>query len=76
MKSLLNNEVNQVGGSRMSVNPCYKYVDCSYIQGVLATGSSNRCPADMNNSGANYIKLDTAKDRELTEVTYLVNLCS
>jgi hypothetical protein len=84
MKSLLKNEIDQVSGSRMSINPCYMYIDCSYENNAtlfnLAKGSSRFCPqsknlTDMENKTYNTLQTTTV-DRETETINFLLNICT
>jgi hypothetical protein len=77
MNFLSKNEIDQIGGGTMSINPCYKYIDCSYIGDDLAAGSSSLCPeAKAATDDAKYKLLDTVTEKFVTQYTYLANVCA
>lgn len=78
MKSLSINEMRLVsGGDGFSSNPCYRYVDCTYINGTLSTKEvSKYCQQTGPTIDRDYTIIDTYDTPEMTTVTFLVDVCS
>ena len=79
MKSLSKNEIHQVNGSKMAINPCYMYIECSYNTPLpmLMAGFSGFCPQSETLTDTSfYKKLDVESSKpEIKSITFLVNIC-